>query len=96
MMRSGSLCALTTLEHLTGAPGSGLWPTPTETDESLSRRHGYTFQGHSGTTLTDAVLIHLGLMQARKRGERTPAPAAPAPAFVEALMGFPPGWTEID
>lgn len=78
------------------APGSSLWPTPTATDGSFSRRHGYTFTGHSGTTLTDAVLIHLGLMTDRKRGERIEAPAGPAPAFCEALMGFPLGWTELE
>lgn len=95
MMRCGSLSALPTLELPTAARGSSWWPTPTQSDESLSRRHGYTFKGHSGTTLTDAVLIHLNVMPDRKRGERTPAPAGPAPAFSEALMGFPPSWTEL-
>ncbi len=94
LMRSGSLYELSSLVRPTVDPGSGLWPTPTETDESLSRRHGYTINGHSGTTLTDAVLIHLGLMRHRKPGERIPAPAGPAPAFSGALMGFPPGWTD--
>lgn len=31
------------------------WPTPTETDSSSSRRHGYMITGHPGTTLTDAA-----------------------------------------
>ena len=77
-------------------PGSSLWPTPTQTDESLSRRHGYTFKGHSGTTLTDAVIAFLGLKTDRTPGKRSPAPAGPNPAFCEALMGFPRGWTELD
>jgi hypothetical protein len=96
LMRSGFLFALPTLERPTAARGSSWWPTPTQSDESLSRRHGYTFKGHNGTTLTDAVLIHLRVMPERKRGERSPAPAGPAPAFCEALMGFPPSWTELD
>lgn len=96
LMQSGCLFERPTLERLTVDCGSSLWPTPTETDSSLSRREGYTFEGNTGRTLTDAVLTHLGLSTVRQRGERTPAPAGPNPAFVEALMGFPPGWTAID
>jgi hypothetical protein len=95
-MQSGSLCALRALERPTDAVVSSLWPTPTKTDSSLSRRHGYTFDGHGGTTLTDAVLSHLGLKTDRKRGERSEAPAGPNPRFVEALMGFPLDWTDVD
>lgn len=95
MMRRGCLFARPTWEAPTAARESSFWPTPTQTDESLSRRHGYTFKGHPGTTLTDAVLSHLGETPTRQRGERTQAPAGPSPRFVEALMGFPAGWTDV-
>ena len=95
-MRSGRLYEPTTLEPLTSGRARSLWPTPTHQDQSQSRRHGYTFAGHAGTTLTDAVLIHLGLLTERKRGQRIESPAGASPAFVEALMGFPPGWTVPD
>jgi hypothetical protein len=96
LMQSGSLFDRPTSVTLTAGRVFSLWPTPTETDASLSRRHGYTFEGNTGSTLTDAVLSFLGLTTARKRGERSAAQAGPNPAFVEALMGFPPGWTDVD
>lgn len=91
-MRSGSLSELPTSALPTSEHGSSSWPTPTETDSSLGRRHGYTFEGHSGTTLTDAILAFLGLQTTRQRGERTEAPAGPNPAFCEALMATPRDW----
>ncbi len=96
LMQNGSLFERPMSVTHTGAPVFSLWPTPTETDASLSRRHGYTFEGNTGSTLTDAVLSFLGLTTARKRGERSVAQAGPNPAFVEALMGFPPNWTDVD
>ena len=92
MMRSGSLYALPTLERLTDEPASGLWPTPTYRDSIASRRHGYMKKGNSGTTLTDAVVIHHGAA-IRKPGEHLPSEVAVNPAFSEALMGFTPNWT---
>lgn len=67
------------------------WPTPTASDSRDSRRHGYTDQGHPGTTLLDAVLSHLGLTTG-PGGSNGSAPAVLNPRFVESLMGFPPGW----
>jgi hypothetical protein len=50
-------------------------------------------KGHAGSTLLDAILIHHGAMQDRRRGERSPSALAPNPVFCEVLMGFPAGWT---
>ena len=95
-MRSGRLFDRAILASPTVEPAHSCWPTPTQTDESLSRRKGYTFDGHDGTTLTDAVIEFLGLKTTRERGQRTEAPAGPNPAFVEAMMAFPRGWTDVD
>jgi hypothetical protein len=94
LMRNGSVYQLSRLVPRTIGKESGLWPTVQTTDAMMSRRHGYTFEGHAGTTLTDAVLIHHDAMPDRQRGERIPSPLAPNPAFCERLMGFPEGWTE--
>lgn len=70
------------------------WPTTTASDAASSRRHGYTVLGHGGTTLSDAIDSH--------HHQATREPGKPGahqvdlnPEFVEALMGFPPGWTEM-
>lgn len=95
-MRSGQLCDRAILASPTGEPAHSCWPTPIQTDESLSRRKGYTSAGHDGTTFTDAVIEFLGLATTREPGQRTEAQAGPNPVFVEALMGFPRGWTDVD
>ena len=46
--------------------------------------------GNSGTTLTDAMDEHHG--EEPTVGE---AGLVLAPRFVEVLMGFPEGWTEL-
>lgn len=63
----------------------------TTSDASGSRRLGYPNQGNN-TTLTDATLGHHG----EATGPGGSSGLALNPAFVEALMGFPAGWTEID
>lgn len=65
------------------------WPTPTAQDAKLSGVQGnWTPESgrNSGTTLTDAAV---------REGQRSCEGKALNPAWVEALMGFPPGWTEI-
>lgn len=94
-MLRGSLFARSTWEPRKSASGCSLWPTATVSDASASRRHGYMLTGHSGTTLTDAVIAFLGLPK-RTPGEHVPSPAIPNPDFVEELMGFPVGWTRLD
>lgn len=94
LMRSGNVYQLAPLVPRTIGKESGLWPTVQATDSRLARRRGYTFDGHDGTTLTDAVLIHHDAMPARTRGERSETPLAPNPVFCERLLGFPEGWTD--
>lgn len=65
------------------------WPTPTAQDAKLSGVQGnWTPESgrNSGTTLTDAAI---------REGKRTCEGQSLNPAWVETLMGFPPGWTEI-
>lgn len=70
------------------------WPTASATDAKGSRRHGYMLKGNPGTTLTDAMLLFLA-QETRKAGERSSSLAVLNPAFVEALMGLPNGWTDV-
>lgn len=70
------------------------WPTPTTSDARSSRRHGYMQQGHAGTTLTDAIDSH-HQQATREPGKPGAHQVDLNPEFVEALMGFPPGWTEM-
>lgn len=72
------------------AVDSFCWPSPTVEDARASRRHGYTIKGHSGTTLTDAMLQWYGLDASED------PPWVLNPAFSEALMGLPVGWTLLD
>jgi hypothetical protein len=72
------------------AVDSSCWPSPTVEDARASRRHGYTITGHSGTTLTDAMLQWYGVAMSEE----------PAwvlnPDFTEALLALPAGWTLLD
>lgn len=63
---------------------SSLWPTPVTTDAKSSAR-GTTTTGvmHAGESLTDAV-----------RAETKHPGAILNPEWIEALMGFPAGWTD--
>lgn len=78
------------------------WPTATSSDQNGSGSQGYGKMSAStqrprseGTTLTDAMALHHGL---RPREIRTGGPDGLVlnPEFVEALMGFPEGWTHVD
>lgn len=75
------------------------WPTPTTSDAKHSRRHGYMLDGNSGTTLLDAVLIFNGdgpLDPKTSKAGRASSPTAVLnPAFVEALLGLPVGFTAV-
>lgn len=73
------------------------WPTPTWQAAAGARTATSTRPAdsshHDGTTLIDALLIDMG-----HTGQVTDAVAAMGgrlnPAWVEALMGFPVGWTQ--
>jgi hypothetical protein len=70
------------------------WPTPTAGDSKASGAAGYsTASGrHTGTTLTDATVGPRGpLTRQGGSGGRVLNPR-----FVEALMGMPDGWTDVD
>jgi hypothetical protein len=71
------------------AVDSSCWPSPTVSDHNASRRHGYMFTGHSGTTLTDAMLEWYGLAESKE------PPRVLNPDFCEALLGMPEGWTSV-
>lgn len=94
--KSGSLDALGRLSKVetpastSVVPGSSCWPSPTVSDHNASRRHGYTISGHSGTTLTDAMLEWYGLDESEE------PPMVLSPDFTEALMGLPADWTLVD
>jgi hypothetical protein len=77
-----------------------IWPTPTSQDAAGSGSAGYsTESGRSeGVTLTDATVraSRLGLptVTGGESGSTQEAPRQRLnPAFVEALMGLPPGWS---
>ena len=81
-------------------PGSrrGLWPTPTETDSSSSARmtcaRTCEWRSKPGTTLTDAArLADAGLPLNAVAPHLSGAGALNAD-WVDALMGFPIGWTD--
>lgn len=86
------------------------WPTPTTTDAKASGAAGYpTENRHAGVTLTDMAVR--GFVSSRSRldpmmpkvgeststlSEKTSLPRYLNPRFVQALMGWPVGWAEID
>lgn len=90
LMRRGRLSKLDTPDFPSAVPGSSCWPSPTVSDHNASRRHGYTITGHSGTTLTDAMLAWYGIEASEE------PPRVLNPDFTEALMGLPMGWTLVD
>lgn len=82
-LQNGNAYALPTSEHRISEIGCSFWPTPTATDAKASgSAHLTTESGrHTGTTLTDAAV--------RGKGGHL------NPAWVETLMGFPMGWTDV-
>jgi hypothetical protein len=83
-----------------------VWPTATTTDAASAARHTTTTGiMHTGTMLTDAMRIFLAETQGdldpdsrryhatKKAGADTTMQAVLSPLFVEALMGYPTGWT---
>jgi len=102
--RSGSMRAGVVYEvPMSATPliesASSLWPAPTKADARSSGRHT-TSTGvmHPGTSLTDAVRAVL-----RQDPEMAPhcEPGLPStvvinPEFVEALLGFPRGWSALE
>lgn len=73
------------------------WPTATSQDAADSGAAAYSTSSgrHSGTTLVDAARLHAGL-PAEEMRTAGPDGLVLCPEFVEALMGFPEGWTHVD
>jgi hypothetical protein len=86
-------------EGQTLAGQASTWPTPCTTDAAAAARQTTTTGVmHDGVTLTDAMRAfdsHLG-HPSWMRGHVGPSPAVLCPEFVEALMGLPRGWSELD
>lgn len=98
-------CAEDSQTHRSGARSAELLLTgqakmwPTATDAKASGAAGYSTESgrHSGVTLTDAACRGLLAPQTPKVGVSTStAGLVLNPRFVEALMGWPPGWTRFD
>ena len=105
MVRSGTLFQLVPLVHRTAGTVCGLWPTPTtavrpcEGSLRLCRRQWLA----GNETLEEASII--AGKDVRKSQGKVPAmqkerPLDPGgklnPQWVEWLMGFPIGWTDLD
>ena len=71
-------------------------PTPTAGDAkaSGSRRHEGS-SAHPGVSLTD-VVVHGRSVNGSQHGARGKSDRRLSPRFVEWMMGFPQGWTELD
>lgn len=79
-----------------------LWPTPTRQEDAGAASYPTTSGRHPGTTLLDAVkwptptASDYGTNKGGAAG-RVGAVRGPLnPQWLEALMGFPAGWTAID
>ncbi len=71
------------------------WATPTSADAATTGSLGYDTTGRNeGTTLTDGMALHHGLQPREIRGRGSDGLVL-NPAFVEALMGLPVGWTLV-
>ena len=69
------------------------WPTPAVSDSRSSGRHTTTTGVmHPGTSLTDAMRSHLDQTTPQDGDDGSPR-AVLNPAFLEALLGIPTGWT---
>lgn len=88
MMRNGTAFPLPPLAPLTKETGFSPWPTPTARDGLSVSRY--------------SLACHVKVGRARPTGVPLPERVAAElgyflhPEFSEWLMGFPPGWTQVD
>lgn len=75
-----------------------LWPTATAEDARASGSRALTKDkaAHPGLTLTDVTSRQRGHRHLTTCKHGAPCQLRLNPRFVESLMGFPTGWTEID
>ena len=88
MMHGGALLERTPPAFRIVAPVSGFWPTP------RAGRPGSRPNGKGGKVLQEEVQIAEGI---RKRGQKVKPKSLPglSPEWVEWLMGWPIGWTDL-
>ena len=86
MMRDGECWQLMTQEPATSGSESGYWPTPRACNP------GSRPNGKGGKVLAEEVAIAEGM---KKRGEAGSAAGLISPEWVELLMGWPIGWTDL-
>lgn len=78
------------------------WPTPVVTDaigarnKTSFRSQGANSRHHAGTTLTDALVESSDLtLETQPDGRNKVVNGSLNPTWVEWLMGFPLGWTDL-
>jgi hypothetical protein len=88
MMRSGECWELATPAHLTSEKGRGFWhPTPTKCDHQGATTNACTRKDGRTRTCQLRYWLHA-------RSQRT-GTTYPHPTFLEAVMGWPTGWTGL-
>ena len=85
-MRNGECSERTPLVYVTKEIASGLWPSPRKSNP------GSRPNGKGGRVLSEEVAISIGL---KTRGEYKATGIQLNPAWVEWLMGWPIGWTDL-
>ena len=102
LMRNGTAYPLPPLVRFTREIGPLLWPTPTAGDAKASgSRNTPQSKANAGISLTDAVRMdggtgRLSTMACARDSLQRSGNGLLSPRWVEWLMGFPPGWTELD
>jgi hypothetical protein len=83
-MQSGIAYQRPSSAYLTSATGLGLLPTPTvaQSRNRTSARSNPNSEHHDGVTLLDWLWLNVGQVKQK-------------PLFVEWMMGWPLGWTDL-
>ena len=100
-MRNGTVYQLQPLAPLTGATGCGSWPTPTSSDghgQAIWDRNGISGRHNLGlgTAIRDAADADSESVGRIAITWVNVVSGSLNPTWVEWLMGFPLGWTDLD
>ena len=88
--QNGTLYALPLLEVLIVENGSSLWPTPTTHGENTQTRvEAQRRRMEAGLEYSTRLTQAIALRYPDDHGYLSPA-------WTELLMGFPPGWTDLE